>query len=59
MWGNSPTSTVGPYWRPRDSEEKLPSSAPNVNVENAYQRSGCIPRNATMRPSRPPEARWL
>ena len=59
MWGTSPTSAVGPYWRPRDSEEKLASSAPSVNAEMRAQRSGCIPRYATIRPSRPPEARWL
>ena len=57
MWGNSPTSTIGPNRRPRDSVEILARSEPGVNVAAALHRSGAIPRYATIRPSVPREAR--
>src|SRR5688572_7079658 len=57
MWGNSPTSTVGPYRRPRDSVGKLVVERGGVNDGRGQSYSLIGARLASPRAtqaSRPP-----
>ena len=66
MWGNSPTSTVGPHQAPPGTAGKYYSQIRlEASGEKAGKRGkrigsyGDIPMYATIRPSVPDDARWL